>query len=123
MQKIFNDFKFEIASNQIGVDTTTITAPEGLTFFYFNPRGSNTAELVNSEILSQSLRNGPSLISSGTTQLTVAGDYTLENWPYILLTKEQAAEVTAAVDAQFEAQRNLAEARSAAKNCLHKFMY
>lgn len=117
MQKIFSDYEFKIDTNKHGVHTTTITAPPGMTFFFFNTGHSNTPELAHAEISSQILRN-----AKGIGQLTLAGYYTLVTLPFTILTTKQAADLVAIVDAKYEAHGKLLEASSAAKKYLNTFL-
>lgn len=108
MQRIFQDNQFTVASNEIGEGTTTITAPAGMSFYYYNPRFCKNAEEVHSALMHNDEGHAK-------TRMTAAGDYTLENWPFVILTQAQMEAIVGASMQVKQARSNLHDAEVAAR--------
>lgn len=109
MQRIFQERKFELTKNKIGVDTITLTA-QGFKFFYYNPRFQSTVEEIHQHISHDERQ------ASGVEELTVAdGNYTLENWPFVILSVDQYQSIVEASMAIKTARSALHDAETAAR--------
>lgn len=108
MQRIFQEHQFTITNDEVGVGTTTITAPAGVTFFYYNPRFCENAEAVHEAIM----RNDE---GHAQTRMTAAGKYELHDWPFVLITKAQFDEIEAASMNLKTARTNLHDAEVTAR--------
>jgi hypothetical protein len=101
MQQIFKDYEFIIARDMVGVGTTTIIPPPGVTFLYYNPRFCENPE----QVLESLVANAKKADELG--RLTVAGNYTLENWPFVLVTPEDLDMLHQYIKELLEARANL----------------